>query len=41
MLAMHWIHIPISISLSVVFGALGASVLISLIYSKKLEKRGH
>ena len=41
MLAMHWIHIPISISLSVVFGALGASVLISLIYSKKLKKRGH
>ena len=35
MLMMHWVHIPISISLSVVFGALGASILKSLIYTKK------
>ncbi|ASK27126.1 TerC family protein [Neisseria chenwenguii] len=40
MLIMYWdVHIPIAISLSVVFGALGASILTSLIYSKKLEKR--
>ena len=35
MLVMHWVHIPISVSLSVVFGALGASVLTSLVYTKK------
>lgn len=35
MLMMHLVHIPISISLSVVFGALGASILTSLIYTKK------
>ncbi len=35
MLMMYWVHIPISISLSVVFGALGASILTSLIYTKK------
>ena len=35
MLMMHWVHIPISISLSEVFGALGASILTSLIYTKK------
>lgn len=35
MLMMHWVHIPISIFLSVVFGALGASILTSLIYTKK------
>lgn len=35
MLMMHWVHIPISVSLSVVFGALGASILTSLIYTKK------
>lgn len=39
MLILHWVHIPIAISLSVVFGALGASILTSLIYSKKQEKR--
>lgn len=39
MLIMHWIHIPVSISLSVVFGALGASILTSLVYTKKTEKR--
>lgn len=38
MLIMHWVHIPIAISLSVVFGALGASVLTSVIYSRKLDK---
>lgn len=37
MLMMHWVHIPISISLSVVFGALGASILTSLIYTKKKQ----
>ena len=35
MLIMHWVHIPISVSLSVVFSALGASILTSLIYTKK------
>ncbi|MCP1660457.1 TerC family protein [Neisseria perflava] len=39
MLIMHWIHIPISISLSVVFGALGASILTSVIYSRHLDKQ--
>lgn len=39
MLIMHWIHIPISISLSVVFGALGTSILTSLIYSRHLDKQ--
>lgn len=39
MLIMHWIHIPIAISLSVVFGALGASILTSVIYSRKLDKQ--
>ena len=34
MLMMHWVHIPISISLSVVFCALGASILTSLFYTK-------
>ncbi|MCF7529000.1 TerC family protein [Neisseria lisongii] len=40
MLMMHWVHIPIAVSLSVVFGALGASVLISMIYSRRLQKSG-
>lgn len=39
MLIMHWIHIPISISLSVVFGALGASILTSLIYTRRTTNR--
>lgn len=39
MLIMHWIHIPISISLSVVFGALGASILTSLIYTRSTTNR--
>ena len=38
MLVMHWIHIPVGISLAVVFGALGASILISLAYDRR--KRG-
>lgn len=38
MLVMHWIHIPVGISLAVVFGALGASILISLAYGRR--KRG-
>ncbi|MDO4908046.1 TerC family protein [Neisseria sp.] len=37
MLIMHWIHIPIGVSLSVVFGALGVSVLISLMYNRRKE----
>ncbi|MDO5058352.1 MAG: TerC family protein [Neisseria sp.] len=37
MLIMHWIHIPVSVSLAVVFGALGASILTSLVYSKRLK----
>ncbi|MFH6974023.1 TerC family protein [Neisseria sp. 23W00296] len=35
MLVMHWIHIPVGTSLAVVFGALGASILTSLAYSRK------
>lgn len=35
MLILHWVHIPVAISLAVVFGALGASILTSLVYSKK------
>lgn len=38
MLLLHWIHIPVAVSLAVVFGALGASVLTSLAYSRKIEK---
>ena len=38
MLIMHWVHIPISISLSVVFGALGASILTSLVYTHQQQK---
>lgn len=37
MLIMHWIHIPVGVSLSVVFGALGVSVLISLMYNRRKE----
>ena len=39
MLILHWIHIPVTISLAVVFGALGASILTSLAYSRKMERR--
>ncbi len=39
MLIMHWIHIPVTISLAVVFGALGASILTSLVYTKKLAQK--
>ncbi|MGF6147382.1 Inner membrane protein alx [Kingella potus] len=38
MLILHWVHIPVAISLAVVFGALGASVLTSLAYSRKMGK---
>ncbi len=38
MLIMHWIHIPVGTSLAVVFGAIGASILISLAYDRR--KRG-
>lgn len=38
MLVMHWIHIPVGTSLAVVFGAIGASILISLAYDRR--KRG-
>lgn len=37
MLILHWVHIPVAISLAVVFGALGASILTSLAYSRKME----
>ena len=37
MLIVHWIHIPIAVSLSVVFGAIGASVMISLKHEKKVQ----
>ena len=39
MLIIHWIPIPVTISLAVVFGALGASILTSLVYSRKMELR--
>ncbi|PKT88904.1 hypothetical protein CWI49_03450, partial [Neisseria meningitidis] len=35
MLVMHWGHIPISVSLSVVLGAFGALGLTSLAYTQK------
>lgn len=38
MLLMKWVHVPIGVSLAVVFGALGVSVLISLMYNRRLEK---
>ncbi len=37
MLIMKWIHIPISISLSVVFGALAASIVTSLYVSRDMR----
>ncbi|WP_373699292.1 TerC family protein [Neisseria dentiae] len=37
MLIMHWVHIPVGVSLSVVFGALGVSILISLMYNRRKE----
>ncbi len=39
MLVMHWIHIPVTISLAVVFGALGSAILTSLVYTKKLAQK--
>ena len=38
MLVIPWIHIPVGTSLAVVFGAIGASILISLAYDRR--KRG-
>lgn len=38
MLIMYWVHIPIAVSLSVVFGALGASILTSILYTRKIEQ---
>ncbi len=35
MLILHWVHVPVGISLAVVFGALGASILTSLVYTRK------
>ncbi|MDO1509781.1 MULTISPECIES: TerC family protein [unclassified Neisseria] len=35
MLIMHWVHIPVGASLAVVFGALGVSILISLMYNRR------
>ncbi|WP_373741002.1 TerC family protein [Neisseria sp.] len=40
MLIMHWVHIPVGVSLSVVFGALGVSVLTSMMYTKQKRKDG-
>lgn len=40
MLIMHWVHIPVGVSLSVVFGALGVSVLTSLMYNRRKGKGG-
>ena len=39
MLIMKWIHVPIGVSLSVVFGAIGVSILISLLHNRK--QNGH
>lgn len=38
MLIMHWVHIPVGASLAVVFGALGISILISLMYNRRKAK---
>ena len=40
MLIVKWVHIPISISLAVVFGALGVSILTSLVYTRKTADKG-
>ncbi|KLT72839.1 membrane protein [Neisseria arctica] len=37
MLIIKWVHVPVGISLSVVFGALGASILTSLVYNRKTK----
>lgn len=39
MLILKWVHIPISISLSVVFGALAASIVTSLYVSRDLREQ--
>lgn len=38
MLIIKWVHVPVGISLSVVFGALGASILTSLVYNRKTKR---
>ncbi len=38
MLIMKWVHIPVGASLAVVFGALGVSIMISLLYNRKNER---
>ena len=35
---MKWVHIPVGASLAVVFGALGVSIMISLLYNRKNER---
>lgn len=35
MLIVEWVHIPVAVSLAVVFGALGVSVMISLLHQRK------
>ena len=37
MLIMKWVHIPVAGSLAVVFGALGVSIAISLLYNRKKQ----
>ncbi len=34
MLIVHWVHIPVGISLATIFSALGLSILISLLHSR-------
>lgn len=38
MLIVKWMHIPVGISLAVVFGALGTSILISLLHSRQQQR---
>ena len=38
MLIMKWVHIPVGASLAVVFGALGVSIMISMLYNRKNER---
>lgn len=41
MLIVHWVHVPIPVSLGVIFGALGLSILISLLHNRRNGSAQH
>lgn len=41
MLIVHWVHVPIPVSLGVIFGALGLSILISLLHNRRSGSAQH